>query len=101
MTGVQTCALPISPFSIFFLFILLATVYGAMLSVAGILLAEMTYRRYPRMTDLLKLLVYAVIENLGYRQMTSFFRVQAMWQYIKGKKQWEVVQHTVGEVQAS
>ncbi len=93
--------LGVTPFSIFMLFILLATVYGAMLSVAGILLAEMTYRRYPRMLDMLKLLGYAIIENLGYRQMGSFFRVQAMWQYIIGKKKWEVVQHAVGEVQAS
>lgn len=93
--------LGITPFSIFMLFILLAAVYGALLSVGGILLAEITYRRYPRMRDLIKLLIYAALENLGYRQMTAFFRVQAMWQYFKGKKEWEVVRHTTSEVQTS
>ncbi len=93
--------LGITPFSIFMLFILLSTVYGALLSVGGVLLAEITYRRYPRMSDLVKLLVYAAIENLGYRQMTAFFRAQAMLQYLRGKRKWEVVRHTVREVQAS
>jgi len=77
------------------LFILLSMVYGALLSVGGVLLEELTYRRYPRMGDLLQLLLYAVMENFGFRQLTVFYRVQGFWQYITGKKKWETVRHDI------
>src|SRR5262249_14058969 len=63
---------------IFLLFILLSLVYGSLLSVGGVLLEELTYRRYPKMGDLLRLLLCAVLENFGYRQLTVFYRVQGL-----------------------
>ena len=87
--------LGLTPVSLFLLFILLSMVYGALLSVGGILLEEITYRRYPRMKDLVRLLLYAVLENFGYRQMTVFYRVQGFFQYLRGQKQWELVRHVI------
>src|SRR5262249_4172996 len=78
---------------IFLLFILLSLVYGSLLSVGGVLLEELTYRRYPKMGDLLRLLLCAVLENFGYRQLTVFYRVQGLFQYLRGKKKWELVRH--------
>jgi hypothetical protein len=77
------------------LFLLLSLVYGSLLSVGAILLEEITYRRYPEMKDLLRLLLYAVLENFGYRQLTVFYRVQGFIQYLRGHKQWELVRHVV------
>ena len=85
--------LGLTPLYLFLLFILLAFVYGAVLSVGGVLLEEITYRRYPKMGDLLRLLLYAALENIGYRQLVALFRVQGFFQYLRGKKTWEVVHH--------
>ena len=85
--------LGLTPLYLFLLFILLAFVYGALLSVGGVLLEELTYRRYPKMRDLLRLLLYAALENFGYRQLIVLFRVQGFFQYLRGKKTWEVVHH--------
>ena len=85
--------LGLTPLYLFLLFILLAFVYGALLSVGGVLLEELTYRRYPKMGDLLRLLPYAALENIGYRQLVVLFRVQGCFQYLRGKKAWEVVPH--------
>lgn len=90
--------------SLFMLFILLSMVYGALLSVGGVLLEELTYRRYPKMGDLTRLLLYALLENFGYRQLIVFYRVQGFFQYLRGGKKWEVVRHDIpaqeGEVPA-
>jgi cellulose synthase/poly-beta-1,6-N-acetylglucosamine synthase-like glycosyltransferase len=74
------------------LFLTLAIFYGVFLSIAGVFLAELTYRRYPKWSHLLKLLWYAVLENFCYRQVNSFWRTQAFFQFLRGKTAWEQVQ---------
>jgi len=39
------------------------------------------------------LMGYAVLENLGYRQMVALFRAQGVLQYFFRRKSWEAVQH--------
>jgi hypothetical protein len=75
------------------LFILLGLAYGGFLSVGAILIEEMTYRRYPRPRDLLVLLAYAMLENVGYRQLILFFRVQGILKFLVGSHRWEKVMH--------
>jgi cellulose synthase/poly-beta-1,6-N-acetylglucosamine synthase-like glycosyltransferase len=74
------------------LFLTLAIFYGVFLSIAGVFLAELTYRRYPKWSHLMKLLWYAVLENFCYRQVNSFWRTQAFFQFLRGKTAWEQVQ---------
>ena len=74
------------------LFITLAIFYGIFLSTAGIFLEELTYRRYPEWGHMFRLLFYGVIENFGYRQINSFWRMQAMVRYMTGRTGWEYVQ---------
>lgn len=81
------------PFSLFFLIFLLAIGYGTMLSLGAVLLEETTLRRYPTLRQLFVLLAFAVLENLGYRQMVTIFRAQGVLRYITGLKQWETVVH--------
>ena len=87
--------LGLTPLDLFLLFVLLAFVYGTFLSVGSVVLEEITFRRYPRMGDLMRLLWYAVLENFGYRQMIVLYRVQGFVQYMRGQKSWELVRHTV------
>jgi hypothetical protein len=75
------------------LFILLGLAYGGFLSVGAILLEEMTHRRYSRPRDLLVLLAYAMLENVGYRQLILFFRVEGILKFLVGSHRWEKVMH--------
>ena len=59
------------------------------------MLEEITFRRYPKMGDLARLLWYAMLENFGYRQLIVLYRVQGFVQYLRGQKSWELVRHTV------
>jgi len=74
-------------------FILLGFVYGGFLSVGAVLLEELTYRRYPRLRDLLTLLTFAVLENLGYRQLVLYYRFQGTMKFLAGSRRWEKVAH--------
>ena len=76
-------------FKFFFLFLFLAIFYGVFLSVASIFLEEITFRRYPEWEQFFTLLLFGVLENFGYRQINSFWRFQAFFQYFFGKQRWE------------
>jgi hypothetical protein len=81
------------PLSLFLLLMFLAVGYGTLLSMGSVLLEETTVRRYPRLRHVLILMEYAVLENLGYRQMVTFFRAQGVLQYFTGLRGWELVTH--------
>jgi cellulose synthase/poly-beta-1,6-N-acetylglucosamine synthase-like glycosyltransferase len=81
------------PVPLFVLFVFLSIVYGAFLSVGSVLLEELTYRRYPSFRDLMTLLWYAVLENIGYRQVVLFYRVQGVFRFMTGFRKWEKVVH--------
>jgi cellulose synthase/poly-beta-1,6-N-acetylglucosamine synthase-like glycosyltransferase len=72
----------------FLLFLALAIVYGVFLSVAAILLEEISFRRYPRWEDLLRLLLYGIAENFGYRQILAVFKVKSFWDFVRRRRMW-------------
>jgi cellulose synthase/poly-beta-1,6-N-acetylglucosamine synthase-like glycosyltransferase len=84
------------PLWLFLLLVMLAVGYGTLLSIGSVLLEETTLRRYPKISHVLTLMLYAVLENFGYRQMLAFFRSQGVWQYFTGLKRWEIVLHEGG-----
>jgi cellulose synthase/poly-beta-1,6-N-acetylglucosamine synthase-like glycosyltransferase len=69
-------------------FLCAAILYGIVLSVLSIILEELSFRKYPRISDLLTLFVAAFLENFGYRQLTSWWRFRASWDYMTGKRSW-------------
>ena len=81
------------PFSLFLVFMFLAIGYGTLLSMGSVVLEEITIRRYPKLKHVLILMAYAVIENIGYRQLVTIFRAQGVLQYFAGRRRWEVVHH--------
>ena len=66
------------------LFLGVALGYQVILSIWAILLEETTFRVYRRFSDLLKLLLYAVLEPFGYRQMTVFWRLKGFLNALRG-----------------
>ena len=81
------------PLSIFLVFMFLAVGYGTLLSMGSVVLEELTLRRYPSWKHVLILMIYAVIENIGYRQMVTLFRAHGVLQYFTGRRRWETIQH--------
>ena len=59
------------------LFMLVAWGYGMLLSIWAVVLEEVSFRRYGRFGDLFRLLLYASLENFGYRQRTVWWRLKA------------------------
>jgi hypothetical protein len=47
--------------------------------------------RYTRTRDVLVLMVHAVMENFGYRQLTVLWRVEGIWHAIRRKRVWGVM----------
>jgi cellulose synthase/poly-beta-1,6-N-acetylglucosamine synthase-like glycosyltransferase len=70
------------------LLFLTAVVYGTMISLAAVLLEEISYRRYPRLTDLLKLAAFGVLENFGYRQITAWWRLRGTIAFFRKRQGW-------------
>lgn len=70
------------------LFFLLAVGYGVFLSVSSILLDQMRLSGYHQRRDMARLVLYAVLENFGYRQLQAVWRVQATWDYLRSKQGW-------------
>ncbi len=67
---------------------LVAVAYGAVLSVSAVLLEEVSYRRYPRLSDLLVLCAFGVFENFGYRQLTTWWRLRGAVDYFNKRQGW-------------
>jgi cellulose synthase/poly-beta-1,6-N-acetylglucosamine synthase-like glycosyltransferase len=70
------------------LFFLLAVGYGVFLSVAAVLLDQARVGRSGPRRDLVKLLLFTVVENFGYRQMQALWRAQATVDFLRKKQGW-------------
>ena len=79
-------------------FLTVAVVLGIVLSVMAVGLEELTFRRYPRTTDLLWFFALAVLENAGYRQLTAFWRIRGALSFMRKKKGWGDMTRTGFEV---
>lgn len=70
------------------LLFLSAVLFGTIISVASVLLEEMSFRRYPRIRDLLWLVACGVLENFGYRQLTTWWRLRGVVDFLRKRQGW-------------
>ena len=68
-------------------FLLMALGMGMMLSASALLLEELAFRTYPRPRQLGQLIAAIVVENLGYRQINTWWRIVGLWQWLARRKQ--------------
>ena len=61
---------------------------GSINTLVSIALETAVCPRYDRPADLLVLVVWAVLENLGYRQLTTIWRLRALWNTIRRRREW-------------
>jgi cellulose synthase/poly-beta-1,6-N-acetylglucosamine synthase-like glycosyltransferase len=66
----------------------LAVSYGLVLSFSAVLMEERAFRRYPDGRDLVRLLLVAVLENFGYRQLMVVVRARAWWTLLRRRSGW-------------
>jgi hypothetical protein len=59
-------------------FIMVAIVFGMVISIAAVCLEELTFRRYRRASDLARLLLLSFAENFGYRQLSTWWRFRGL-----------------------
>ena len=71
---------------VFVLFLIFAVFFGVFLSVASVLLEEISFRRYPGWEHLARLVLFGVLENFGYRQTLALFKVKAFLDFLRRRR---------------
>jgi cellulose synthase/poly-beta-1,6-N-acetylglucosamine synthase-like glycosyltransferase len=73
----------------FFLqFLLFGYAFATVISIGSVLQEELTYKRYNDWQDVARLVSYCFLEHFPYRQMHMFWRLQGIWQYLRGDLAW-------------
>lgn len=62
--------------------------FGILMSVGAVMIEESAYHKYPRLRDFVTLLCCAIFEQIGFRQINSFFRIRGTVRYLMGAKEW-------------
>jgi cellulose synthase/poly-beta-1,6-N-acetylglucosamine synthase-like glycosyltransferase len=72
----------------FLAFLVVSVLLAVIISVAALLLEEYSVRRYERGTDMGRLVLYALAENLGYSQLIAYFRCCGILDLVRGRHEW-------------
>jgi cellulose synthase/poly-beta-1,6-N-acetylglucosamine synthase-like glycosyltransferase len=72
-------------------FLLFGYAFATVISIGSVLLEELTYKRYNDWQDVIRLVSYCFLEHFPYRQLQMLWRLQGMWQYLRGDIAWGVL----------
>ena len=72
----------------FFQFLLFGYAFATLISMGSVLLEEITYKRYNDWKDVSRLVSYCFLEHFPYRQLHMIWRLQGLWQYLRGDNDW-------------
>lgn len=72
----------------FALFLAVSVLYGLVLSFGAIALEDASFGRHPGWDQLGKVLLFAVLENAGYRQVSHLWRLEGTWQAFRRGGDW-------------
>ncbi|HWG60108.1 MAG TPA: glycosyltransferase [Streptosporangiaceae bacterium] len=71
----------------FLLFLALAILYGLVITMGAAVLEDATANPHPAWSSLWRIVLYAVGESFGYRQLGHLWRVEGLWQLVR-KSEW-------------
>jgi cellulose synthase/poly-beta-1,6-N-acetylglucosamine synthase-like glycosyltransferase len=74
--------------SFFLGFLAISILLGVLLSVAAIMLEEYAARRHERASDISRMVLYALLENFGYRQLNGYWRVRGIIDLARRRTAW-------------
>jgi hypothetical protein len=70
-------------------FALVAYGYALLVNLAALVVEEYSFHRYGRWRDLVAAVVASVLENVGYRQLTAWWRTRGAWAALRrGTRVW-------------
>jgi len=70
------------------LFYLTAYGLGTALTAFTLILEDLSFHRYNSFRDRALLFWWALLENMGYRQLTVWWRLRGLWKFMRGRKDW-------------
>jgi len=74
----------------FFLqFLIFGYAFATVISIGSVLQEEVTYKRYNDWKDVVRLVSYCFFEHFPYRQLHMIWRLQGLWQYLRGDHEWK------------
>jgi len=74
----------------FFLqFLIFGYAFATVISIGSVLQEEITYKRYNDWQDVARLVSYCFLEHFPYRQLHMVWRLQGLWQYLRGDHVWK------------
>jgi cellulose synthase/poly-beta-1,6-N-acetylglucosamine synthase-like glycosyltransferase len=81
--------------SAFFLqFMIFGYGFATLISIGSVLQEELTYKRYNDWQDVARLVSYCFLEHFPYRQIHMIWRLQGLWQYLRGDMTWRPLKRT-------
>jgi cellulose synthase/poly-beta-1,6-N-acetylglucosamine synthase-like glycosyltransferase len=90
------------PLASFVGFLVIAFLVAIVLSIAALALEEFNFRRHQRTRDVAAMVLYTVVENLGYRQLNDLWRVLALVDLARRTTGWGVQRRRgIGNLAAS
>jgi len=69
-------------------FLLFGYAFATVISIGSVLQEEITYKRYNDWQDVARLVTYCFVEHFPYRQLHMIWRLQGLWQYLRGDNVW-------------
>lgn len=72
----------------FIQFLLFGYAFATLISIGSVLQEEITYKRYNDWQDVVRLVTYCFFEHFPYRQLHMLWRLQGIWQYLRGDNTW-------------
>jgi cellulose synthase/poly-beta-1,6-N-acetylglucosamine synthase-like glycosyltransferase len=70
-------------------FLIFGYAFATMISIGSVLQEELTYKRYNDWRDVARLISYCFLEHFPYRQLHMVWRLQGLWQYLRGDVEWK------------
>lgn len=70
------------------MFFVASLLYGAILSLAALLIEEVFFSKYSSARQFLALLGICLIESLWFRQLSSWWRLKGLFKFIRGDHTW-------------
>ena len=69
-------------------YLLLVVVIGMILSIGAVMMESYSQRRFPELKQVVILVLFALLDNFGYRQFNAVIRVIGMFGYKSNKHTW-------------
>ena len=78
---------------VFLVFLAISVLYGLVLSFGAIAIEDASFGRHPGWDQLGRILLFATLENAGYRQLGHIWRLEGFWQMVR-KGEWGAMERT-------